>query len=116
VATVQALLAETRARSAELNEARLQLEKAKAKALKLRTAREAGELAPLSEWRDAITIVTGKMVAALVGLPARFTRDIAERARLEGVIGALRSDVSNWLEAEAARLEQAARKSARRRA
>ncbi len=70
VATLQALFAEARARSAGLSDARLQLEKAKAKVLELQTPREAGELAPLSEWRDAITVVTGKMVAFLVGLPA----------------------------------------------
>ena len=56
------------------------------------------------------------VVAALVGLPARYTRDLGERLRLENMISQLRTDVADWIEAEAASLEEAAKKSARRRA
>ena len=111
----RALLTEARARTAGLSEARVRLENARAKAMELRTAREAGELAPLQEWYDGMSMITGKIVAALVGLPARFTRDIGERQRLETEINRIRTDVADWLEAEGARLEEAARKSARRR-
>jgi hypothetical protein len=84
--------------------------------MELRTAREAGELAPTQEWLDGMKLVTGKIVAALVGLPARYTRDLGERSRLEGMISQLRTDVADWIEAEAASLEEAAKKAARRRA
>jgi hypothetical protein len=116
VATVRALLTEARARTVGLSEARVRLEHARAKAMELRTAREAGELAPTQEWFDGMKLVTGKIVAALVGLPARYTRDLGERSRLDGMISQLRTDVADWIEAEAASLEEAAKKSARRRA
>jgi hypothetical protein len=89
---------------------------AKAQALELRARRELSELAPVAEWLDGMKMITGKIVAALVGLPPRFTRDLAERARLENMINELRTDVANWIETEAANLEEAAKKSTKRRA
>ncbi len=91
------------------------LVEAKAKALEQRTAREAGLLAPVTEWRDAMSLVVGRIVAGLVQLPPRFTRDIGERRRLETEINQLRTDAADWMESEAAGLEEAARKAARRR-
>jgi hypothetical protein len=83
--------------------------------MELRTRREAGELAPISEWYDALMIVTGKMVSAMIALPPRFTGDLGERQRLETMINELRTDVADWSEAEGTRLEEIARKSGRRR-
>jgi phage terminase Nu1 subunit (DNA packaging protein) len=102
-------------RSTEKSAAEARLIEAKARSLELRTQREQGALAPLQEWYDGMSMITGKVVAALVGLPARFTRDIGERQRLETEINRIRTDVADWLETEGARLEEAARKSARRR-
>jgi phage terminase Nu1 subunit (DNA packaging protein) len=103
-------------RGVKSSAAEQELVAAKAQALKLRVAREAAELAPVQDFHDGIAAITDKIVAALVALPARFSRDIGERRRLETEINQIRSDVAASLTDEATRLEQAARKAARRQA
>jgi phage terminase Nu1 subunit (DNA packaging protein) len=115
VATMRALFIDARARSAAHSEAKGRMELARAKALELKLAREEGKVAPLQEWNDAMVIVTGNVLTGLNAIPPRFTRDLAERRRLEGLINEMRTDVSQWLLDEADRLEEEARKSARRR-
>ena len=114
-ATMRALFADARSRSAAHSEAKGRMEVARAKALELKVAREEGKVAPLQDWRDALVTIIGKVVAALVALPHRYTRDLGERARLESLVDELRTEVSNWLEEEASRLEEAGRRSARQR-
>ena len=53
-----------------------------------------------------MTIVTGKVIAGLVAIPPRFTRDLAERRRLDGLINEMRDDVSKWLIAEVTGLKR----------
>jgi hypothetical protein len=114
-ATMRALIEHARARSAAYSEAKGRIEVARAKALELRIAREEGKLAPLDEWHDAMTVVTGKLLVGMDGPVHRYTRDLTERRKLDGLVAELRNNVANWLVEEGDRLEEEARKSARRR-
>lgn len=114
-ATMRALVEHARTRSEAYSEAKGRMEIARAKALELKLAREEGRLAPLQEWYDALNIIVGKILTALIGLPNRYTRDLGERRRLEDLINDLRTDVADWCKAEGERLEEVARKSARQR-
>jgi hypothetical protein len=53
----------------------------------MRTRREFGEMAPLREWYDGMAIVTGKLVSALIGLPARFTRAVQKDEGTSAILG-----------------------------
>jgi phage terminase Nu1 subunit (DNA packaging protein) len=115
IATTRALFADARSRSAAHSEAKGRMEEARAKALELKLSREEGKVAPVEDFYAAVTMIIGKITAALVALPARFTRDLLERQRLEALINELRTNVADWIQQESSRLEEAGRKSARQR-
>jgi hypothetical protein len=112
---MRALVEHARARSAAYSEAKGRIEIARAKALELKVAREEGKVAPLDEWHAAVTVIMGKLLAAMDGLVRRYTREVAERRKLDGMVTELRNNVADWLDEEGDRLEGEARKSARRR-
>jgi hypothetical protein len=114
-ATMRALVEHARARSAAYSEAKGRMEEARAKALELRVQREEGKVAPVQAWYDALVTIIGKIVTGLDALAPRWSRDVAERKRVDDLICELRTNVADWLEEEAKGLEDAARKSARQR-
>lgn len=114
-ATMRALFTDARARSAAHSEAKGRMEIARAKALELKVAREEGKVAPLQEWFDSLTTIIGKVVVALDAFAPRLSRNVEERRRVDDLIRELRTNVADWLAAEATRLEEVAKKSARQR-
>lgn len=109
-AVIRHLLAEARASRPE---GRLEL--ARAKALEVKTAGEEQRLAERRRELVAVDVATdvidrmlGAVVAELVGLPARATRDVALRRKLEEEIHAARERMAKAL-AEAAAAIRAGR-------
>lgn len=68
---------------------------AKTRAIELRTAREEMKLVPTGEAVAMVQQIIGAMVSRLNGLPARFTRDLSERRRLEIALDEIRTEVSD---------------------
>lgn len=66
-----------------LNEQRL-------KSLQIKQAKEDGRLITVQEALNAFDEATGRFLQCLSGLPARITRDVAERRRIEKIIDAER--------------------------
>lgn len=71
------------------------LQKAKQDLIDRRLAREARELIPLSDALATFDIVTGHFLEAISGLPARVTRNIGERKRIEAICDAVRNKLSD---------------------
>jgi phage host-nuclease inhibitor protein Gam len=115
--TVRAVLEHMKKQRNELSAARTEWERAKLRREELRLQREAGDLCRTADFNTAITMITGKIVAGLVALPAQHhPHDLQQRHALERRIGSLRNDVADWCETQASELKETARKSARRRA
>lgn len=75
-------------------EARAALMQARAHEIRLRTAREEGELVPTDEAVAYTQAVVGALISRLNGLPAQITRDLRERRRIEKMIDEIRADVA----------------------
>ena len=68
--------------------------------LKQRLAREARGLITMEEAMEAFDLVTGAFIEVLSGLPARITRNIGERKRIEAIIDGIRERLSGRFGAE----------------
>ncbi|WP_315731767.1 MULTISPECIES: hypothetical protein [unclassified Bradyrhizobium] len=77
-------------RSAAQTSAAVDVQKARAEQIRLRTAREAGDLVTHQFHTDIIGLIVGDLVAFLNGLPARLTRDPKLRSEYEATIGSER--------------------------
>jgi hypothetical protein len=91
-------------RLASRTEAAAELTRQKAAALALRTAKEAGELCDVADALGTVDEIVGKLRADLAGLPARLTRDLEMRRRLDSEIDAIFGEASVRYEREAERL------------
>jgi phage terminase Nu1 subunit (DNA packaging protein) len=79
---------------------------AKAKAIEIKTAREAAELIPASEVEEEFVSYAGTVTAALVALPARHhPHDLGERRRLEKLVDTVRTELADALDRHAAEIE-----------
>jgi hypothetical protein len=87
--TAVADLAATKARIAAMNEARLK-----------------GDLVPTQAILDHAAETIGPFMSALSGLPAQFTRDRAERRRLEEMLNKIRNDYARTLRAKSEQLKK----------
>lgn len=88
------------AKDQEIEQARLkaadnEVRRAKAKEINLRIAEKERELVPRDEVEALVQLVVGEIVSRLQGLPARFTRDINERRRLEQLVYDIRGEVAD---------------------
>jgi phage terminase Nu1 subunit (DNA packaging protein) len=106
IGTIHAIIQHLRHenRRGRRSEASDRLANIKAEALEVRIKRESAELIPMIEVREVITAICGGIVSRLAGLPARFTRDLNERTRLEIMLNAIRTELADLLDSEAARL------------
>lgn len=68
---------------------------AKTTLLEIRMQEKLGKLVPVEVLEDSVDIIVGMYRTELVSLPARFTRDVRERHRLEGLIRELLRRVAN---------------------
>lgn len=75
------------------NTAQAEVQKARAAHINQKLAREAGELVPVEQAQALCQLVVGQMMARIAGLPARVTRDLNERARIEECVDAIRQEV-----------------------
>lgn len=82
-------------------DARAALMRARAREIEVRTAQREGELVPIAEATAFVTRIVGKMVSLLAALPARATRDVALRRRIEALIDAARLELDKEFEAAA---------------
>lgn len=71
-----------------------EVRRARAREIELRTAKAERDLVPLEEAEAFVQMVIGEIVSRLQGLPARASRDIHEREKLEGIVDALRAEVA----------------------
>jgi hypothetical protein len=69
--------------------------RAKASLLNMSLAEKQRELVPRDEAEEFVQLLIGEVVSRLQGLPARFTRDVNERKRLDGLVGAIRAEVAD---------------------
>lgn len=76
------------------------LNKRRDEMLKRRMDREARELITMQEALDTVDKVTGAFVETLSGLPARITRVVAERKRIEEIVDGVRERLSKRFDAE----------------
>lgn len=96
VEAVQAFLADLRAELAE-NTATKSAElarEARADASSLRLAERKRELIPVDEADAAVTHVAGAINSAITQIPARATRDVRDRRKLDELIFALRERIA----------------------
>jgi len=68
--------------------------------LKQRLDRESRELIPMAEALATLDIITGHFLEVISGLPARVTRNIGERKRIETITDAVRSKLASVFGAE----------------
>ena len=101
VKTVRAVLNQARAQRNALSEARLAWEKARAEREALRVARETHVLVEGAEFDLAWQMTIGPLVAALVEVPPRCTRDVAMRSTIEREINAARHAACDAYERQA---------------
>lgn len=104
---VQAALATARRErgGSEESRARAAFTTARTAEIAQRRAERARELIPIEDAIAAIEHVVGVAVAELVGLPARLSRDRAERRRIDDECRGVRSRMAKRLGAEAVRLK-----------
>jgi len=69
--------------------------RAKASLLNMSLAEKQRELVPRDEAEEFVQLLIGEVVSRLQGLPARYTRDVNERKRLDQLVGAIRSEVAD---------------------
>ncbi|WP_407189142.1 hypothetical protein [Bradyrhizobium centrosematis] len=74
--------------------ARTKVDEARAEQIKLRTARESGELVTFQFHCDTVALMVGGMAAMLNGLPAMLTRDLKLRSEYDRVIQGERQRLS----------------------
>lgn len=92
-ASVQAYMA-SRQDAAVPSVATDRLREARAVEIERRIALRDRELISLAEAMEKFELVTGAFLTALSGLPARITRNVRERHRIESIIDAMRSRLS----------------------
>jgi hypothetical protein len=71
-----------------------EVRRAKAKEINIRIAEKERELVPRDEAEGFVQLLIGGVVSLLQGLPARFTRDVNERKRLEHLVSDVRAEVA----------------------
>jgi phage terminase Nu1 subunit (DNA packaging protein) len=81
------------------------LQEARALEIELRTARDAGELIELSEAIALAQMIAGETRAVFGALPARITRDLELRARIEEAIDEALNALADKLQRETAALD-----------
>jgi phage terminase Nu1 subunit (DNA packaging protein) len=104
VQTVNALFQQARQRSEAYSQAKARWEAARAQREELKTKKLAGELCHIRELNDAWTAIFGYMVAGIVAIPPRCTRDVALRRAIEKELDAWRADAADEFERRAAEL------------
>lgn len=83
------------ARRSARSEAESAFVTAKTRLLEIRTQERLGQLVPVEVMTDSIDIIVALYRTELAGLPASFTRDIAERRRLDRLVHELLKRVAN---------------------
>lgn len=74
---------------------------ARTREIELRIAERRGQLMPIEDFRQAIAVISAATKAELVGLPARVTRDLTERKKLEAELDATFDRIAASLERSA---------------
>lgn len=74
---------------------------ARTREIELRIAERRGQLMPIEDFRQAIAVISAAMKAELVGFPARVTRDLTERKKLEAELDATFDRIAASLERSA---------------
>jgi len=69
--------------------------RAKARLLEMNLSEKQRELVPRDEAEEFVQLLIGEVVSRLQGLPARYTRDVSERRRLEDLISNIRGEVAD---------------------
>jgi hypothetical protein len=105
VATLNALFEHLRTQRDAVSDTRREWEKVKVERERLRIERERHEVVNRSEFDDAWKMLWGVVVARLVGVPPRCTRDVMMRATIERELNAARHEISDEFEKQAAALE-----------
>ena len=72
-----------------------EVRRAKASLLNMSLAEKQRELVPRDETEEFVGLLIGEIVSRLQGLPARYTRDVSERRRLEDLISNVRGEVAD---------------------
>lgn len=80
---------------AQLKAADNEVRRARAREIELRTAKSERELVPAEEADALVQMIVGQITAKLQGLPARYTRDVTERNRLETLVDDIRTEVAD---------------------
>lgn len=98
-ACVRAVLDAARADRPEstLEKARARAIDARARSQEIKIAREERELIPFDAAMDAFELFSGAVNTAFITLPARFTRNLEEREKLDDLIFAVRTELSEKL-------------------
>lgn len=78
----------------------------KAERLEMQMKAERRELVPFEDTRLVLDTAAGLMQSSLMAIPAKFTRDIAERRRLEGMIAQALNDIADGMEKKAEALKK----------
>lgn len=78
----------------------------KAERLEMQMKAERRELVPFEDTRLVLDTAAGLMQSSLMSIPAKFTRDIAERRRLEGMIAQALNDIADGMEKKAEALKK----------
>jgi phage terminase Nu1 subunit (DNA packaging protein) len=79
---------------------------ARARDLELRSAQREGRLMEVEEHEAVLSEIIATIIMHLDGMPARFTEDLAQRARLDGLIGEVRNEVAAALSKAGAEYER----------
>lgn len=73
----------------------------KAERLEMQMRAERRELVPLDDTRLVLDTAAGLMQSSLMAVPAKYTRDVAERRRLEGLIADALGDIAKGIDKKA---------------
>jgi phage terminase Nu1 subunit (DNA packaging protein) len=95
---------ELRKRAGTKQGAANRIQEARAIEIELRTARDAGELIEMSAAIGVVQSIAGETRAVFGALPARFTRDLEMRAKLETMVNEGFNQIADRLEREMAAL------------
>ncbi len=95
---------ESRREPNEVAQARARHINARATEIELRNAKRIGEIIEMDEAISVVDEVVGSIITALQALPARVTRDLALRRRIEQEIDQIRSAVCDKLKMQQAQL------------
>jgi hypothetical protein len=72
-----------------------EVRRARAHEISLRTAKQERELIPREEAEEFVQLLIGEVVSRLLGLPARYTRDVNDRKQLETLVASVRAEVAD---------------------